>query len=128
MRFRIVTHHAPYTLQAASLEVAAVAGCLIGEGVYPLEGLGEAAGQDVPSFMFGGYDPWFKDHFGRDYAHTLGHLLDHRAAELVQAIESVQLERCDLGRTPDFCARARHLIAQIRLRNAMPLDAEPAAG
>ena len=61
--FEIINPSDPYTLKAESLDVAAIAVILMGQGKYCLKEIGGE--REVPFFMFGGADKWFQDNFGK---------------------------------------------------------------
>ncbi len=114
MKFDIVNPSDPYTMAAPDLEVAAVAVCLLGDGKYPLTGLGDAAGQDVPPFLFVGPNAWFNEKFGADYVDTANRVIVERSEELATALDSVTLESARRTSLNDIGMRAKLYAAQIR--------------
>lgn len=113
MKFEIVNPSDKYTMEAVDLEVAAVAVSLLGDGAYPLTGLGEDEGQDVPPFLFGGHDEWFAQKFGMNFEETGRHVIEHRHSELADALDSVTIEgrRSSLN---DIGGRAKNLSIAVR--------------
>lgn len=63
LSFELINPSDPFTFKARSLEVAAQAVLLIGNGAYGGKSLD--GGEDVPIFLFGGNDEWFKDKFDK---------------------------------------------------------------
>lgn len=63
LSFELINQSDAYKFTAPSLEVAAQAVTLIGEGAYGGKSLD--GGEDVPIFLFGGHDAWFTAHFGK---------------------------------------------------------------
>lgn len=116
MKFKIVNPHDPYTMEAADMEVAAVAICFLGLGRYALKGIGEDAGQDVPIFLSGGHDAWFIAKFGMNFEDTSNHVADHRAGELAAAFDSVQLLHDARSSMNDIKAQAQALSGAVRKR------------
>jgi len=114
MQFEIINPSDPYTMTAPDLEVAAVAVSLLGDGKYPLKGLGDDAGQDVPPFLFGGHDEWFASKFGMNYEATAEHVLNHRAGELAESLDSVTLGKERRSSLNDIGGRARSLATAVR--------------
>lgn len=116
MKFEIVNTSDPYTMEAADMEVAAVAICFLGSGSYALKGVGEDAGQDVPFFLFGSHDAWFIEKFGMNCEDTSNHVADHRAGELADAFDSVKLGRAERSSMNDIKAQAQALSGAVRER------------
>lgn len=92
MKFNVINPSDPYTMEADDLEIAAVAVSILGNGKYPLEGLDDARGQDVPPFLFGGHDEWFTEKFGGTYEQIAERAITTRADALARAFESVTLQ------------------------------------
>lgn len=69
MLFEIINPCDPYTMDAPSLELAAVAIALIGEGQMGLKEIGGDA--EVPVFLTGGHDEWFQEHCGKTFEQAL---------------------------------------------------------
>lgn len=89
MIFSIVNPSDPYTMDASSLLVAAVAICLLGEGQYGLrqcDGEGDAA---VPPFVVGGHETYFMRQFGRTFADAMHFVDENHLEELAAALGSV---------------------------------------
>lgn len=118
MKFEIVNPSDPYTMEADDLQIAAVVACLLGDGKYPLTGLDDAKGQDVPFFAFGGADEWFTKQFGMDYEATATHALENRSEALARAFESVTLGRAERSSMNDIGGRAKSIAKAIREKYA----------
>lgn len=118
MRFNIVNPSDPYTMEADDLEVAAVAVCLIGEGKYPLEALGDDSnkGNSVPAFLFGGHDEWFQARFGGTFEAVLTRSIMERTDALARALESVKLGSERRSSLNDIGARAQAYAQAVRER------------
>jgi len=84
--FKIVNPSDPYTIEADSLDVAAVTTVLLGQGKYPLTSLD--GGQDVPLFMFGA-DEWCKKVFSEDLMELSNRVMDTKLAEVADCLDSV---------------------------------------
>src|SRR3990172_5720522 len=102
MKFEIVNPSDPYTMEAPDMEIAAVAVVLLGEGMYPLTGVGEAAGRNVPPFLFGGQDEWFVTQFGVNFEDTADRVMACRREELALAFDSVTLQRAEVSSLNDI--------------------------
>ena len=66
MLYEIVNMSDPYTIEAKSLDVAAVACAILGSGQYQFNPL-EEGGETIPFFMFGGQDEWCRKHFSETF-------------------------------------------------------------
>lgn len=85
--YKIVNPSDPYTIEAASLDVAAMACILLGQGHYllkPLDG-----GEEVPQFIFGGQDKWCRDHFSEDFVEFSNRVMDTKMADVADCLDSV---------------------------------------
>lgn len=69
MLFEIINPSDKYTIEAPDLEIAALAVCVPGEGKYALQGIDNL--NEVPIFLFGGHDEWFKRNFGCSFTDSL---------------------------------------------------------
>lgn len=116
MKFNIVNPSDPYTMEADDLEIAAVAVCLLGDGKYPLDALGDDAdkGNNVPAFLFGGHDEWFTSRFGRNYEATADLCITQRGDALARALESVTLQAIRRTSMNDIGERALRFAQNIR--------------
>lgn len=115
MRFELINPSDPYTFEAEDLEVAAVAVCLLGEGAYMARATCEGAKpeHDVPAFLLGGQDDWFRKRFGVGFEASLVRMLERRAPALARALESVTLQRQSRSSLNDIGAKARKLAASV---------------
>ena len=116
MKFEIVNPSDPYTMEATDMEVAAVAVSFLGAGRYGLKGIDEDAGQDVPIFLFGGHDEWFIGKFGMNFEDTSNHVIEHRATELANALDTVTLGRAERSSINDIKGTAQALSSAVRRR------------
>jgi len=112
MLYDIINPSDPYTMEAADFEIAAAAVMLIGIGKYPALPKGE--GESVPAFITGGHDQWFIGKFGRDLHGTLQHVIQHRNADLVAALESVTLGAEERTSLNDIGGRAKSLAFMVQ--------------
>jgi hypothetical protein len=98
-------------------EAAAVAICLLGEGKYSLEQLDAnplATPLEVPMFLFGGHEEWFKKTFGHDFETSAKIYRDDKLKALTDALDSVVYGKLgDLKAYDD----AMELITQVEGRN-----------
>lgn len=116
MLFEIINPSDPYTMESDSLEVAAVAVCLLGSGAYGLKELDSSEPLEVPIFLLGGHDEWFQEKFGRTFKESADHV---DAESMAKCLESVKLpeghERGSLndigGRAQQYASAYRGLIA-----------------
>ena len=118
MKFDICNPSDPYTMEAPDLEIAAVAVSLLGDGRYPLTGLGDDKGQDVPPFLFGGHDEWFTSKFGMNFEETVTKAIRHRSQELAAALDSVTLQSSRRTSMNDIGGRAEDLAKAVRQKAA----------
>jgi hypothetical protein len=120
MRFELVSPSDPYTFEADDHEIAAVAVCLLGNGKYMADALGDDAnkGNNVPAFLFGGHDEWFEARFGANYEATAEHVLQTRCDALARAWESLTLGRKERSSMNDIGGKARELAKAVRAQYA----------
>jgi hypothetical protein len=109
LRFELINPSDPFTFTAPSLEVAAQAVLLIGEGAYGGKSLD--GGKDVPIWLFGSPDPWFRENFGK----TCEESLDSRDdAALAECFESFTLGRERATSLNDIGGRAAAFAKALR--------------
>ena len=122
MKFEIINPSDPYTMEADDLRVAAVAVCLLGNGKYGLDALGEDRdkGNNVPVFIFGGHDEWFEPRFGATYEDTAKQVLEQRTDALARAFDSVTLLRAERSSMNNIGAKAKELARVVRLAAVEP--------
>jgi len=116
MRFDLINPSDPYTFEAADLEIAAVVTILLGSGTYIAKGIGDAQGQEVPPFLLGGHDKWFRDKFGSDVSETLSRAVDTRTSDLVRSLRSVTLGSERRTSMNDIGGRALRLAADCEAK------------
>lgn len=112
LRFELVNPSDPFTFTAPSLEVAAQAVLLIGEGFYGGKSLD--GGTDVPMFAFmrdAGMDAWFREQFGKTADESLEGRDD---AALAACFESFTLGREKASSLNDIGGRARDYALALR--------------
>lgn len=106
MLFNVVNPHDPYTMEAPDFMSAAVAICLVGEGSYGLAQIDAIEGEQpkiVPVFRFTDPEPWFIEHFNKNFGDTLtlASSAEHMP-NLIKALDSVvyghQEDRADFLR------------------------------
>ena len=114
MKFAIINPSDPYTMEADDLRTAAVVCCLLGQGKYMLNGLGDAKGQDVPPFLLGGVDQWFSEKFGSNFEATFDGIMATDAEALARSFESVKLEAAERSSMNNIGARAKAYADAIR--------------
>lgn len=114
MKFEIVNPSDPYTLEAPSLDVAAVACSFLGEGKYGLKALDSDASNDVPIFLFGGHDEWFLEKSSLNYEDTADHVIHTKREELATCLDSVRLGQARRSSLNNIKARAQALSNAIR--------------
>ncbi len=116
MKFNLVNPSDPYTFEADDFEIAAVAVCLLGVGKYPANALGDDANKsnNVPAFLFGGHDEWFRARFGGSFEDVAERCLKGRGVAVAQALESVTLGSRRRSSLNDIGGEARQLAAAIR--------------
>lgn len=81
-----------YTIDApeGKFPAACIATCVLGGGAY---GLTDSAGKLVmPLFIFGGIDPWFRDHCGADFPTTLALTPPD---DVIAALDSILIGSCE---------------------------------
>jgi hypothetical protein len=109
LSFELVNPSDMYTFSARSLEVAAQAVLLLGEGAYGGKSLD--GGKDVPIFLFGGHDEWFKENFGK----TAEESLDARDNEaLAECFDSFTLGHGQRTSLNDIGGRAQKFAKALR--------------
>ncbi len=120
MKFNLINPSDPYTLEADDLEVGAVAVCLLGNGKYPADALGDAADKsnNVPAFLFGGHDEWFQSRFGGTYEAVAERVLKDRADALARCFDSVTLGSERRSSMNNIGGKARELAKAVRSQYA----------
>jgi hypothetical protein len=101
MLFEIINPSDPYTIEANSLEIAAVACCILGEGKYALAELSGDKSGNVPMFMFGGQDDWFMKQFGRTFEQSCNYASQECTDELCCCLASVMIGGADNRRAAE---------------------------
>jgi hypothetical protein len=91
--------------------LAAAATCIVGGGAYLLKEVG--GGFDMPLFLFGGVDEWFKEKVGL----TFKEYVDANAGHIAQCLETFEYphERTslnDIGREAEKWAKIMHKKAE----------------
>ena len=116
MKFEIINPSDPYTMDADDLIVAAVAVCLLGNGKYGLDALGEDSNisNNVPIFLLGGHDEWFTSRFGMTYEAAAQQVVDQRTEALAKAFESVALTSGRRSSLNNIGAKAKELARVVR--------------
>jgi hypothetical protein len=94
MLYEIVNMSDPYTIEAASLDVAAVACAILGSGQYQFKPL-EDGGEEVPFFMFGGQDEWCQKHFQESFEQLVLRVRTEKREELADCLDSVLIGKKD---------------------------------
>lgn len=87
MLFEIINPSDAYTIEAPDMEIAACACIVLGRGHYAFEEIGGDA--EVPMFLFGGHDAWFKQQFGGTLDETLDRVMKERREDLAACLDSV---------------------------------------
>lgn len=85
--FSIVNPSDPYTIEASSLDVAAMTSILLGRGQYGFSCLGK--GESIPIFSLGGGDEWCKKHFKENLMEMSNRVMDTKLAEIADCLDSV---------------------------------------
>ncbi len=115
--FEIINPSDPYTVETDEFAAACLATIALGYGHYGLKEIG-GEGREMPIFLFGGHDAWFRKQFGK----TLPQLAEVAPrAKIAQCLESVTL--CDADEPSslnDIGRRARELAAAMRKAEAQP--------
>lgn len=87
MLYSIVNPSDPYTIEASSLDVAAMAAILIGQGRYGLKSLDDS--ESMPILAFGGAEEWFQKNFRESIMETQNRVMDTKMAEVANCLDSV---------------------------------------
>jgi hypothetical protein len=116
MRFNLINPSDPYTLEADDFEIAAVTVCLLGDGKYPADALGDDAnkGYNVPAFLFGGHDEWFQSRFGGTFEAVADRCLKDRTDAVARCFESVTLNSFRRSSLNNIGGRARDMAKAVR--------------
>ena len=93
MIYTIINPSDPYTVEAHSLDVAAIACVILGNGQYAFEPT-EKDQESVPMF-FGSFDPWFQSHFNETLKQTVERVRRDKRKELADCLDSVLIGRLD---------------------------------
>lgn len=91
MKFNLINPSDPYTIEGADLMIVAVAACLLGDGKYGLDGIGEDEGIKMPIFILAKADDWFAEKFSMNYEGAAEYCIHKRGEELAKVLESVKL-------------------------------------
>jgi hypothetical protein len=84
--FEIINPSDAYTIEAPDLSIAGAACVLLGNGQYAFKQVDGDA--EVPLFLFGGHDEWFREHCDGSLDDTLGRVMKDRRAELADCLDS----------------------------------------
>jgi hypothetical protein len=87
MLYKIINPSDPYTIEAHSLEVAATACLLLGNGQYAFEPI-EGDGEKVPLLALGGSKEWFDKQFSSDADTVIGKVVRENKEELAECLDS----------------------------------------
>jgi hypothetical protein len=87
MLFDLINMSDGYTFLASDLECAAIVTVLLGSGQYGAREIGGEA--NVPIFLFGGADDWFRTNFNRTIEESVALHKGDRLPALIEALESV---------------------------------------
>lgn len=87
MLYSIVNPSDPYTIEASSLDVAAMTAILLGQGYYPFHSLD--GGEDVPAFAFGKGDEWSQKHFKESLMELSNRVMDTKLSQVADCLDSV---------------------------------------
>lgn len=85
--FEISNPADPYTIEAPSLDVAAMTAILLGQGNYGFKSLD--GGKDIPMFSFGGGDKWCQEHFKEYLMEMSNRVMDTKLSEVADSLDSV---------------------------------------
>lgn len=88
MIYEIINMSDPYTIEAKSLDVAAVACLFLGRGQYAFDPIDDNESAEVPMFMFGGTDEWCQNHFHESFQSMVDRVTKEKAVELAECFES----------------------------------------
>lgn len=114
MKFELINPSDPYTIEGADLMIVAVAACLLGDGRYGLDGLGEAEGIKMPIFILASADDWFREKFSMNYEGAATYCVHKRGEELAQALESVALTSGRRSSLHNIGRKAQQLACAVR--------------
>jgi hypothetical protein len=91
MRFTIINPSDDYTIDCATLEIAAVACLTIGRGKYAFKQDGGSI--EIPTFLFGGYQDWFMKTFKESVDDVFERVMKE-PLKLADAFDSVLIKGC----------------------------------
>lgn len=122
MKFNLINPSDAYTFEADDLVIAAVMVCLLGDGKYGADEIGEGSSKDnhVPVFLFGGHDEWFSRKFGMNFEDTARSVLDHRQDALRHSFASVALTTPPRTSLNDIGGRAHAYAKGLKARTGAP--------
>lgn len=109
MLFELINPSDKYTIEAPDLETAALAICILGAGKYALHGIDND--EQVPIFLFGGHDKWFKENFDRTVTESLDHVDLDKIATCLDTISLASGTRSSLN---DIGKHAHNLADALR--------------
>lgn len=87
MLYNIINPSDPYTIEASSLDVAAMSAILLGQGNYGFKSLDGS--ESIPEFAFGGGDDWSQKHFEEDLMEMSNRVMDTKLGEVADCLDSV---------------------------------------
>lgn len=103
--YAIVNPSDPYTIEAPSLDVAAMAAILLGQGNYGFNALDGSV--SVPLFSYGGGDEWAHKHFKEDLMEMSNRVMDTKLGEVADCLDSVLYG--DAEEREEFIESTNHL-------------------
>jgi hypothetical protein len=87
MLYTIVNPSDPYTVEAESLDVAAMACILMGQGKFAFKSL--EGGEEVPVFFLGGSDKWCQKNFQESTMELCDRVMDIKMSEVADCLDSI---------------------------------------
>ncbi len=117
IHFNLTGSPDPYTMQVANLEVAACAILLLSDGKFGLEQIGGDRSAQVPIFIHGKPDEWFRRQFERGMDDSFSHVMAAHRGDLIKALASVHIgtpaDRMAFNEAIETCADEEAVMALL---------------
>lgn len=89
MIFEIINPSDKYTLESDNFKTACITALILGEGKYSIV---QVDGDlNMPIFLFGGHDEWFKDQFGSTVSEILESIKGEAYLKIAECLDSVMI-------------------------------------
>jgi hypothetical protein len=113
-RWELINPSDYYEVECDNFKSAAVAACLVGAGKYGLKPISDTNEEwDMPLFILGGSDEWFKSTFGESVEAAFTDCRDNKLESLIHALKSINIEDSKRSSINNIGARAKSIADKL---------------